>query len=164
MYISYKLIPGSSSMKILPISANFFLSKQNYNYNQNNFKFFQLFQRLHNFESNFMFLGKWQNYLRHGDINSTFYNTKECAMSQRSVIMIRGHPFPSSILSFMWGFFLSSHTHLLMAMKSYMYLMQNPKASSSAYLLAMLPFSLVLFCTNPFRVFKYLSIKYIQCI
>ncbi len=100
--------------------------------------------------------------MHHGDIDSTFYNTKECAMSQRSTFMIHGHPFPSSTSSFMWGSSLLSHTYLLVVVKSCMYWVQNPKASFSAYPSTMLPSNLALFHTNPFRIFKYLSIGYIQ--
>lgn len=103
------------------------------------------------------------NYLHHGDINSTFCDTKECAMSRRYAIMICGCPFLSNILSFIWGSSLLSHTRFLVAVKSCMYSVQNPKTSFSAYHLAMLPSNLALFHTNHFKVSKYLSIGYIQC-
>jgi len=97
-------------MKIFPISANFFLLQQHYNYNnQNDFQFIQLFKDFTILNQIARFLEDDKiNYLRHVDIDPTFYTTKECTMSRRSTIMIHGCPFPSSILSFMWGFFLSS--------------------------------------------------------
>jgi len=95
-------------------------------------------------------------------INSTFCSTKECAMSRRSTIMNCGRPPPSSTSSIMVEFSLSSHTLHLVVVKSCMYSMQNPNASSSAKPFAMLPSGLALFHTYPFKVFKYLSIGYIQ--
>ncbi len=80
-------------------------------------------------------------------------------MSQRSTwVIICERPPPSNTSLNVEGSSLSSHTLCELVAVSTRYLMQNPSASSIAYLFAILHLGFVLFPTYPFKVFRYLSI------
>jgi hypothetical protein len=93
------------------------------------------------------------NYKCHGTINFAFWSTKECAISQNSIVNTHVCPLPSKTSSYMQGFSLSSHTFYFVAVKSYKYLVLKPNASSIAYPSTILPLGLTLFHTYPFNVF-----------
>jgi len=94
----------------------------------------------------------------HGWVVDVLWRTNVWVQLLRLTFNLQEHPLPLSISSYIVGSSLSSHTLLLVNFTSWIYLVQNPRASSMTYPIAMLPSNQATFLTYPFRAFMYCSI------
>lgn len=102
------------------------------------------------------------SHLRHGLIVDALWKTNVWAQFLRLALSLWGRPFPFNTSSFIVG--SSSSQTLLVDFTFWVYFVQKPRASSMEYPFAMLPSSLAMIRTYPFRAFMYRSIGYIHLV